>query len=449
MSRIRGRIAALALTGSSAVVLGTGSGCVTAEESRGDSTVLLDGGSSGRPGGASTPGARAARGAGVRNADGTVKPLPGFEDHRGPLGRSVPVFTATVRAEVQQRGAVAFDEQTLPLVSPAGDRMAVSTGFAPTWDAMLAEPDAGAVETGVAIYAVPPGTNAPPRLLARVMEPVILGRAVDDRGFLVESIRPDRSRWIGLADWESGAIDWLVTAGPEIQNAFATLGPDGWMAWSRRRPGQAGFSLVIRNGRTGVETEIPARTASWLMPRFALDGTAGLFAFALEGDALSIVHLDASAGEAPNILGTMRRTRIATDLANASTAYQAMATDVAMISPDAIPAPAGGRLYFTHPSRYRAAVWRPDRPLPDLFDAGTISAVPTPDDANYCLVTGSENLVRRAVDERRDRIRVIAGVHVARATTNPDRPFVLLQPQGSILGVTLLRFEPVGDVLGE
>ena len=50
--------------------------------------------------------------------------------------------------------------------------------------------------------------------------------------------------------------------------------------------------------------------------------------------------------------------------------------------------------------------------------------------------------------EPRDRIRVIAGPQVARPTANPDRPFILLQPEGALLGVTLLRFDPVTDTIG-
>jgi hypothetical protein len=426
-------------------------GCVTESVERGDPSVMLDGG----PGRSATAGRDAADpsaarptrgGGGVRDADGTLRarPIPGFED-RGPLGTRVPVFTAAVRAEIQPRGAIGFDEQTLPLVSPDGMRLAVPAGLPPEWSAILAEPGSLPPDGGVMIHDLSSPAAEPPRPMVPVREPVLLGRAVNDAGFLVESPRTDGSRWIGLAGWETGAIEWLVTGPAGEINAFGTLGPDGWLAWSRQRPGEERFTLVLR-APDGTERELPSRAGSWLMPRFALDGSIGLFALVLRDDALDAVHLDPSAGAA--IMATLRRTALATDGADVGTAYQAMAADVAMVSAASIGDPPPAVLYFVHPAHGRAAAWDPNRPRPELLDARSFAATAALDDPRYCMVSGPEYLFRRAITESRDRIRVIAGMHVARPTVNPDRAYVLLQPTGALLGVTILRFEPVTDTVG-
>lgn len=423
-------------------------GCVTERVERSAPTVLLDESARSRGTADAAPG-RPIRGSGVRDRDGdaVVRPIPGFED-RGPLGRTVPVFTAGVRAEVQPRGAIGFDEQTLPAASPDGLRLAVPTGLPPEWSTLLAEPGSLPPDGGVLIHDLSSPAAEPPRPMTPVREPVLLGRAVDDAGFLVESVRPDGGRWIGHADWDTGEIRWLVTGGPGEINAFATLGPGGWLAWCRRGPGEDRFSLVLRDP-AGEEQVVPGRSGSWLMPRFADDGTARLFAMVLRGSALDAVFLDPDAG--PAIMATIRRTTLATDAAEVATAYQAMAADLTMITAmdAAFDRPAGEpRLYFVHPAHGRAAVWDPARPRPELLDAGSFAAVADHQDPRYCLVSTGESLQRRAVAEPRDRIRVIAGPQVVRPTANPERPFILLQPEGALLGVTLLRFEPVTDTIG-
>lgn len=422
-------------------------GCVTDSVERSEPTVLLDGGAGrGTPASNAPPGTRVGAAAGVRDPDavGRPRPIPGFED-RGPLGRRVPVFTAAVRAEVQPRGAITFNEQSLPVVSPDGTRMAVPAGLPPEWDSVLAEPGAPAPDGGVMIHDISSTGTEPPTPMTAVRQAVLLGRAVDDAGFLIESPRPDGSRWIGRADWESGAIDWLVTGEPGVVNAFATLGPDGWLAWSRRLPGEDAFSLVLR-APDGTEQELPTRAGSWLMPRFALDGTARLFALVLRGDVLDAVFLDPEAG--PAVMATLRRTPLATDGADIGTAYQAMAADVALVTDFPIGPPPPALLFLVHPAYGRAAVWNPQRPLPDLLDRGSFAAVIDATDPRYCLVTTPTDLFRRAITEPRDRIRVIAGVHIPRPTSDPDRAYILLQPSGSLLGVTLLRFEPITDTVG-
>ncbi|MFK7961348.1 MAG: hypothetical protein AB8G96_12585 [Phycisphaerales bacterium] len=443
-TRINGSIAvaraAVIGTLASVVVLGVGvggglAGCVTSEVERGDPVVRLDRNGN-RGAGGSIAGARPASRTGIRNPDGSIKPLSGFD---GPVGTSVPVFTANVRAEVQPRGAVAYDEQTLPVVSPDGTRLAVQTGLAPDWRAVLADPNAPLPLGGISIHDLSGDPTRVPRELRRVVEPVLLGRSVTPAGFLVERPRAGGSRWIGLADWETGAIEWLVTEPAGSTNAFATAGPGGWLAWSRRPVGGDGFELVVR-APDGTERTLPRGGGDWVMPRFALDGSAGLFAFVLRGDRLDAVYMDASAGD--RMASTIRRTALATNSATLATAYQCLAPDVSVVG---LPPRAEPVLHLVHPAYMQAAIWRPGEPQPILLDSTSMASIGDVSSADHLLVTRRDHLFRRATNEARDQIRVLAGLQIPRPTADPERPYVLLQPAGQLIGVTLLKFEPITD----
>ncbi|PKL33850.1 MAG: hypothetical protein CVV40_00310, partial [Planctomycetes bacterium HGW-Planctomycetes-2] len=115
--------------------------------------------------------------------------------------------TTSVRVEVLPLGVVPFDGQTLPIVSPDGRFLAVQIGEAPAWPTILAAPGAAIpLAARIEIYSL--AGAAPKRIEpATPLTPgLILTRACDDGGFLVEAPRPDGSRWIGRIPWTGDGV---------------------------------------------------------------------------------------------------------------------------------------------------------------------------------------------------------------------------------------------------
>jgi hypothetical protein len=218
----------------------------------------------------------------------------------GVMSETVPrrVTNTVIRAEIQLQGNVPYDNMSVPLVSPDGRYIATQTNISPTWPTLLAEWEADVpVATRIEIYRRPLDGNAVGHHMT-LHEPLILGRSYDNGGFLVEAPQDDGSRWIGYIEWESGELHWLVA--DEFVNAFASLGPGGRLAWSRRDVNDIDdhFELVVRGPDQNVlqaashaanEWSYSRDRESWLMPTWSGNGN-GLFAFVLTGDYLEAVY---------------------------------------------------------------------------------------------------------------------------------------------------------------
>lgn len=337
------------------------------------------------------------------------------------------ISPAHMRAEVQPRGTIPYDDMTLPLVSPDGRYLATQTGLPPDWPTVLAE--AGAIVpdlTRVEVYELPLEGRQPPRFVTIVEEPALLGRACDADGFLVEAPRGDGSRWIGRAAWTTGAVTWLV-ADPDTVSAFATLGPSGSLAWSSRPAGADHFDLVVRRG--GDEWRLPARETDWLMPTWSGAG-AGLFALLLRGGMLDAVYMDTTSRD--DMRRTIQRLPLSNSGATVETAYQ-------VLNATAVPADAGrAHLTFFHPARRRAAVWRPPG-IPVLLDAGSFAALVDPAHDDFVLVATTDDLVRHRLTDDRLRSKLMKGAHIPRSTTSAERPYVLLEPADGVIGITVMK----------
>ncbi len=207
---ISGLIAALAL-----------GGCVTERKGRPGLTVMP-----GRAGSSGMTGSTVAPAAPVVLPPGPVAaPAPGASQN------------ARIVVRVDPLAMVAFDGQVLPLVSPDGRFIAVEQGEAPSWPTMLARPGAEPPNTTkLTVYDL---SKCPPEMNAAVVEHpsplpagLMLGRACDNRGFLVESPREDGSRWIGRVSWVGGVLEWLVQG--DTVNAHAVLTVRGDLVYTRR-----------------------------------------------------------------------------------------------------------------------------------------------------------------------------------------------------------------------
>lgn len=370
-----------------------------------------------------------------RPADALVKAGPERTGRGSSLAvpRELPNLEGHVLAEVRSCGRLPYNNLMLPLVSPDGRFIATQVGRPPSWE--LLEGSAGAsvpYTSRIEIHALRDDSSEL-RLerIAIVNEACVLGRSLDDDGFIVEAPRSGGARWIGKADWETGIVEWIIK--DAAVNAFGCLGPDGAMAYCRRTGDDPFFNLVLRFGNE--ELELPGNGADWLMPTFANGSTpTSLFVMLLRDGALDLVHFDAKDDN------TVRQTLSSTPLSDAGAdrelAYQALNASPAVLG---IPR-ATETIIFQHPSRRATAAWRPGA-APVIFDRPSFAAVLDPANEDYVLVAFAKDLVRQSLDQSasRQRSKLAKGLHVPRATANPARPFIVFSPDDAELDVTAVR----------
>jgi hypothetical protein len=357
-----------------------------------------------------------------------------------PLGSTASVM---VQSAVLPLGAVPYDNLALPIVSPDGRYVATQTGVPPTWSAVLAEPGAevpGA--TQIEIYeldrreGVANKDRRPPTLVTTMSQPALLGRSCDASGFLVEVPREDGSRWIGTTSWKTGEILWLIT--DEQVNAFASLGPGGRLAWSRRAPDAEKFDLVVRHAAT--EWSISAGKETWLLPTWTQSGR--LFSLALEGGNLEARY--AIASDAQAFHQSQQRFRIAAD-ASVHTAYQCLSGQGQLTTESRSPSDA---FLFFHPAMQRMALWRPLAPSGQRalhLNAGSIAALI--DNPNSVLVATGTELMRQSLVQPQQRVHLAIGTQVPRATPSSGWPYLLLKPGEGQIDLTAMRLLPLEQAL--
>ncbi len=338
-----------------------------------------------------------------------------------------------VEVGVVPLGSVVYDGQTLPLASPDGRFIAVQEGEAPTWEVMLAEPGAQMpVRTGLAVYQigddrtvtrVEPSQPLPPGL--------VLGRAADDEGFLVEAPQANGSRWIGHVSW-LGRLRWYVQS-PAV-NAHATLTPKGELLYSRRAIEAEGCDLVVRT-REGQESVRPAEGGSYLYPMCTSDISL-VYALRLSevGIELEAIRLDRLSADGPVRLGGTVFRRAVQPQPDRLTAHQMAAT----VEP-ALPARAGvpggdPTLAILHPRLGRMAALRLDSSAFEPLAPESISAAASRDAARpgfYC--TTPDGLVFVPAGERPNKpevttVRVLASPYIPRRITGSPESMLLLGP---------------------
>lgn len=379
----------------------------------------------------------------------------------GPVASPVydSTFSSDVEVEVAPLGGVGYDGQVLPLISPDGHFLASEEGQSPTWPTLLAAPGAAMpLATRVAVYDI---SRNPARITSFVKplpKGLLLGRACDDAGFLVEAPQVDGSRWIGRVAWLTGDIDWLVKDGRV--NAHAVLTPAGGLAWVARDISSDQGTLMLR-GADGVETARSGDGSSHLVPvaspepgvLCSVSQTAAgleLLAWSLGSGPAS----DAPADRSERLGTVVSRALIAPAVDAALAAYQITAP-----CPPVLPRRSGRpwqaeRVAIFHPGFARMAEF--DRASGGflLLPEHSVAAARTPRvGAEGWFVTVPKGLVfspdaARAPAEGGQRRpvqnpRVLAGPYVPRATSDAERPLILLGPvprDPARLQVMVLRF---------
>ena len=343
---------------------------------------------------------------------------PGPREHAGDL-----------IAGVLPLGSVPYDNRSLPQVSPRGRFVATQVGGPPAWETLLASPDRRLAEdTRIEIYYLDHASGE--AQLQWVTGPgLLLGRGGDERGFLVEQPRADGARWIGVMPWTGGRTTWLV-ADDEV-NAFACLGPDGRLAWSRRVGGAEHFDLVIRHG--SEQWTVGANGGDWLMPVWT-GSRSDLFALRLTDGRLSAAYMDASSTR------TTRDTMQQAAIAEQRTRYDAYQCLASYTPPRGLDRdPAAPMLTMWHPTAARMALWLPlsSPAAPMLLEPHSIAAVV--DGSGNVLVTTADGVsLQNPANPRRSRI-LLPGTHILRTVDDDKWPYLAMSPRGDRIGLMAVR----------
>ncbi|MAH66452.1 MAG: hypothetical protein CMJ27_08695 [Phycisphaerae bacterium] len=337
-----------------------------------------------------------------------------------------------VSAEMTWRriGEVDYDDFSIPLSSPDGRFLAVRSGAPPTWPAVLAEP-AARPSSVVRIEILRITPDAVERVRT-VRGPWLLGRGADANGFLIEEQRRDGTRRIGRVSWSDGEPTWLVD--DEFVNAFATNGPDGTLAWSRRRVEDSSFDLMVRRPDE-PDWRLERRfERSWIDPVLADDGRT---IFALRR------------GDGTVELGWSRLTdedRFRDGMITHPISIRTNERLVhAMLSPqigiEASPPGGPPRIIFLHPDLQRLVEWSPERDLARPFPEGVIVASMLDENRGIAATDDGVLLVELAPSGGLlpARIRLAETLAIPRRSGIETDPILLLRPGSGRFEMLLAR----------
>lgn len=380
--------------------------------------------------------ARPSRGVAVRS-DRTPATAPARSDRaparlpEGPIAdpatdaRSV---NSSVSVALAPLGTFPYDAQTLPVVSADGRFAATQLGEAPTWATILNQRGASPpVATSIEAYdlTVVPAKRidwpnpAPP---GAILSPTA---TADGTGFSAERITPDGGRQIGAVSWVTGTTNWREAPGRAL-SSFTVRAEQS--AWTDRAIDEQTAALVLRTSR--AEHRRSERGVSHLFP--VVDSrAAGAFVWALDsrGDLELLLVEPVSGGRT-----AVRARRALAREADPLVAYQSA-------SVASVPPPGEDRaerlLLFFDPAAARMSVFDASTGgvtalVPNsiagawLRDAGGLGVFLTTDDGLvFQRLERSGNAWRASPS-----VRVLADPWVPRATTDPDRPYILIGPGG-------------------
>ncbi|MBM4108780.1 MAG: hypothetical protein FJ255_08200 [Phycisphaerae bacterium] len=378
-------------------------------------------------------------------------------DAAGPLAPvarpadAARVSTSRVVVSVAPAGAVGYDGQSLPIVSPDGRFLAVQEGDPPPWPTLLADPSATPAHTSrLAVYDL-----AEP-IARRVEWPeqppmgLVAGRGADSTGVLVEWPREDGARWIGRLLWLSGQVQWLVTG--DTVNAHAAWTADSRLVYTRRGVADLpeATHLVVLNA-DGSESTRRAAGGAYAFPLTTSDASV---VYALvrtpSGTDIEAVRMLADTPHSPARLGSTLARRTVSRRPEPAMGFQITAP--VQTAPPRTGAGSPDPALFYHPDLARMVTFEARESSFGLLAPRSIAAVRwTHGGADGYLCTTPEGLVftptppapsgeeaRRAPD-----VRVIAGHFVPRATDDAARPVLLVGPQGKDpTTLVLMRLSP-------
>jgi hypothetical protein len=379
------------------------------------------------------------------------------------------VANTRVQISISPLGSVPYDGQVLPLVSPDAGFLAVEEGSPPDWPTLLAAADSTVpLSTRISVYDIHRDPSARPARPGQGIRRVtfaqplpsglILGRAADSEGFLVESPRPDGSRWIGKVAWASGRLEWL--ARDNRVNAHAVLATGGELIFTRRTTDSPITELVIRD-RSGAEDVRAEPGGAFLAPMSTAD-PAAVYAILVTDNTMELVCV--ALLREPPVTGPARFGPMITraNIASGSDPAVAFQLSAPVQSTGPLAVQTDGRapepLALYHPRLQRTAAFDKNTalftPLAPQSVAATYWSSPseqgffctTPEGVVFTPYAGpreGEDLARRTPDAR-----VLGSAYVARRTTSAEVPFVMLGPSKQdpsriqVAAMTVARGEP-------
>jgi hypothetical protein len=375
----------------------------------------------------------------------TTAPAPSLP--AGPIAAPAPGASqnAHIVVRVDPLATIPYDGQVLPLISPDARFIAVQQGEPPTWPSMLAQDGAEPpTTTKLTVYEL---SQAPPEENTRALDfpsplppGLLLGRACDNLGFLVESPREDGSRWIGRVSWIGGNLEWLIQG--NTVNAHAILTSRGDLVYTRRAIGNARTELVLLTARG--ESTRPSEGA-YLFPLCTTEKDL-VYAFHLTETGLNVEAIRIV--EDPPGSGTFRLGRTFAQAlvgkpGDAALAYQITAPiQNAIVTGREHDDPSASLpthpLLFYHPDFARMVVFDTQSSFNNQPGQYTLLAPKSIAAVRWCeapgyLCTSPEGLMftpepARNETKRRPDIRLDSTAYVARATAEKSRPVILLGP---------------------
>ena len=338
---------------------------------------------------------------------------------------------AAFRGEAWTIGAIPWNSTILPLASPDGHWLVTSSGKPASSAARRGLPGATPpIGSRLEIWELLAGHSGL-REHAALDLPLILTDAADDEGFLVEAPQSNGTRWIGKVDWRTSELTWLVK--DDAINSMPVIGPMGRLAWCTRQRDEKRFALSVRFPGSGT-FEIPANSGEWLLPMWSRRSTR-LSAWRLgDGGVLTLVSMD---GDSPETMAGPASQVLIMSGANRWDAFKATANRTTV---SGLPGPFVEQVLFYHPIEQRMVVWMPtginsDRVIP--LAPNSIDAVH--DDRGDFLLTMPGGLHWQSQSDLRNVVRVDHVPVFARGTTDPMRPFLLLDPGANMVRIRGMR----------
>jgi len=366
-----------------------------------------------------------------------------------PVARPVRGGTSISRVtvSVDAFGSVSYDGLSVPVVSPDGLFIAAQDAPAPPREQRLAidvpRPARSRAYATVSILPLVSGIGGQPSgvEIFDLDAPILLGRDASAEGVLIESPRPDGSRWIGVATWsqEAAQIRWLVRT--EHVAAHAVFADAGAILYSKRAGPGSRFTLAHRD-RSGTERALSMPDADLVFPLVAPDRRHAT-CLAVDDDGaitLLLIDLTTGGGTTPgNDLGAIvRRFDLASSggidgaaqiVAASQSAVSGLSASDALVGVATTPTESALGPILFHPAMDRCAAIDASRRSLVALAPKSVAAVDAGDGRALCSTP--DGLVLWTPGPQAGRgtsTRVLSEDYLPRRTASADRPFVLLAP---------------------